>query len=126
VAVLIEPLQELTNTSRRECYAGVRCAVVEIDRVTVGVDGVAAGEDDVGHVSLALVGCLGAENPRIAPKEAVVGLVEREKGDAETVERPRRRVPNAVIKHQPPSMGLNQRRREPDFVRVPPRAPACL
>ena len=52
------------DAARRQRDAGVRGAVVEVDRVAVGADRVAARERDVADVAVALVRRFGAEDPR--------------------------------------------------------------
>ena len=89
-------------------------------------DRVPAGEDDVADVAVALVRRLGAEDPRVAAREAPLRLIEREERDAEAIEAPGGRVPDAVVEHEPAARRLDQRRREADLVRVPPRALARL
>src|SRR2546430_1860816 len=78
--VVVQPVKEFSNASRRQRDAGIRRAVVEIDRVTVGADGVSARECDIADVSVALVIRFGPEDPRIPAKETLIGLVEREEG----------------------------------------------
>src|ERR1700730_5918519 len=62
LAVGFEPGQHLVDAAGGEAHAGVCTAVVEVDRVAVWADGVAAGEDDVVDVSEALVGLFGPED----------------------------------------------------------------
>jgi hypothetical protein len=105
------------------CHVSLRCPRVSV----VGAEREAAGEDDVGDVALALVGGLGAEDPRVAAQEAVLGFVAGRRGRARGGRGcPRGGVPHAVIEHQPAALGLDQRRREADLVRVPPGALARL
>jgi hypothetical protein len=49
-------------------------------------------------------------------------MLEIEKRQAEPVEATSRRMPDAMIEHQPSAWRLDQRRGESDLVRVPPRA----
>src|SRR5581483_2514989 len=76
-SVLVEPAEKLPEASESDGDARVRRAVVQIDRIAVGIDGVAARKRHVGDVPLALVGGLRAEYPGVAPLEAHVGAVER-------------------------------------------------
>src|SRR5205807_7825876 len=122
VPVLVEPMQQRADAARREGDARICGAVVEIDRVAVGVERVAAGERDVAHVPLALVQSLGTEDPRIATRETAFRVLQCEQRNAEAVKTPSGRLPHAVVEHQPPTRCFDQRRGEPDLVRVPPTA----
>jgi len=53
--MLIEPSQKLSNTSRREGYAGIRRAVVEINGVAICANRGSAGEGDIAYVSIVFV-----------------------------------------------------------------------
>src|SRR6185436_19270988 len=99
--MLVEPVQQLANAARGERNAGIGRAVVQIDRVAVGTQRVAAREGDVPDVPLALVRRFGTEDPCVAAQETVLRTVERQQGDAETIKTAGRRVPDAVIEHQP-------------------------
>src|SRR5687768_11617700 len=77
-AIAIEPVQELANAAGCQGDAGIRRPVVEVDRVLVGANRVAAGEGDVGDVAFALVAGLGSEDPRIPAQQAVIRSLEVE------------------------------------------------
>ena len=72
MAVPVEPPEELADFPRRQADAGVRGTVIQVDRVTVVAERVAAWERDVPNIAFAFVGRLGTENPGIAAQQAVL------------------------------------------------------
>ena len=50
-SVGFQPVQQLPNTACGIGYIGIGGPVVEIEGVTVGAYGIAAGEDHVSHIS---------------------------------------------------------------------------
>src|SRR5439155_14928888 len=64
--VLVEPGEQLPHAAERERNASVCRAVIEVDRVAVSAESVAARERDVADVPLPLVRGLGTEDPRVA------------------------------------------------------------
>src|SRR5687767_4976426 len=62
-AVLVEPAQQRLDAPGGERDAGIRGAVIEVDRVAVGIDGVAARKGDIADVAVFFVLFLGTEDP---------------------------------------------------------------
>src|SRR3990172_2563916 len=68
--VHVEPAQHFGDAPGRERHARVRGPLVEIDRVAVGTNGVAARKRHVADVAVALVLGLGTEHPFVTTEEA--------------------------------------------------------
>src|SRR6185369_5494524 len=77
-SVSVEPFQELTHTRSGECDRTICSSVVDIDRVAVGVNCVAARKDDIVHVAVALVLSFWAKYPRITSSQTLVRLIDTE------------------------------------------------
>src|SRR5947208_8983977 len=76
--------------------------------------------------ALALTAYARTEDPRSATRETAFRVLQCEQRNAEAVKTPGGRLPHAVVEHQPPTRRFDQRRGEPDLVRVPPTALARL
>src|SRR5450432_56247 len=74
----IEPRQHRADAAGRQRDAGVGGTVINVQRVTVGADGGPTGKRDVANVAEPLVRRLGTEDPRVAAREAVLGVLEIE------------------------------------------------
>ena len=120
--VRIEPLQDLANAPRSYGDRSICGAVVEVQRVAVAADGLAAGEGDVVDVALRFVDRFRAEDPFVSAQEELGGLFEVEEGHAQSIEAAGGVGADAVVDHEPSALGLDQGWRQADFVGVPPAA----
>ena len=73
------------NAARGQRHARVGRAVVKMNRVPVGPDGLAAWENHTADISGAFIGRFGAEDPGVAPLQAYLRLLEIEERDPETI-----------------------------------------
>jgi hypothetical protein len=61
-----EPCQKAANTSGCQCNRGIAGAVVQIDCVSIRADRLPAREDDILHISVALIVGLRPEDPGVS------------------------------------------------------------
>src|SRR6266403_446506 len=101
VAVGIEPAQKRADAAMRQCDTRISGTVVEIDRVPVCCDGVAAGEYDILDVSVTFVIRFRGEHPRISAGQALFRLLKVEQRQAQPVYGTRWSPSHPVIDHQP-------------------------
>src|SRR5579871_1932177 len=105
----MEPIEQDANAAGGEGDAAVGGAVVHRDRIAVVADGLAAGEDDVVDVALALVLFFGREDPLIAAQQTALGALQVEERESQPVNRAGGGDAYAVVDHQPALWRLDQR-----------------
>ena len=71
----LQPLQHATDTALSEGDRSVRGAIVQVERVAILPDRVAAGEDDVVHVTRALVVRFRRQHELVAWPQTARGVV---------------------------------------------------
>src|SRR4029453_17484027 len=123
MAVGIAPTQKGANAAGSQSNAGIRGAVIEIDRISVCRDSIAAWEYDILDVSVSLVVSLRRKHPRISAHQTFFRPLEIEERQTQPVDGTRRRPSDAVINHQPASGGFNRWRGHAILVCFPPAPP---
>lgn len=88
VGVCVEPGEKNANATCSHRHAGIGRPVVEANRISICVDGLAAGKYNVVHIAVALVRSLGSKHPGISPLQTDVGLVQIKEGETQTVNAP--------------------------------------
>lgn len=109
-AVALKPVQQSADAGSRDRDTGVGGAVVEVHRVAIRRDGVAARENNVCHVPLTFVHFRRPENPCVTSQQAPLWRVEVKQGQTEAVQAARCRLAHAVVNDQPSPIGFNGRR----------------
>ena len=99
--ICIQPREETTHACRGQSDAGIGRSVIEVDGVAIRADGLTAREHDVVHISDALVGGFGTEDPFVSAFEADLGLVDVKEREAEAIDASRGGNPHTVVDHQP-------------------------
>ena len=108
--IRIQPGEQTTNAARGQCHAGVARPVIHLNRVAIRADGLPTGEDDVFHVSTALIGFFRPEHPGVPALQADRRIMKIEESKAQTINASRSRLPHPVIDHQPALGRLDRRR----------------
>ena len=67
-------------------HAGVTSAVVEVDSVAVGANGLAAWKDNVLYISATFIRGLRAEHPGVTTLETNLRMLEIEEGEAKAID----------------------------------------
>ena len=118
----VQPIQQRTHAGPSQRDRAVGSSVVDIECVAIGVHRVSAREDDVVDVAVAFVVGFRAKDPRISSQQAFFRILKIEERHTQPVQTARRRVPDSVVEHEPSPRSLDRRRRQPNFVGVPPGA----
>ena len=97
-----------------------------MNRVSIRADGLAAGKNNVTHISATLVWGLGAEHPRVSSLEADFRPLEVKECEAKPIDASRGSSPHSVVDHQPAVRRFNRRRAKSDLVRGEGKARAHI
>src|SRR5450432_560291 len=93
-----------------------------MDGVAIGADRIPAGKGDIANVSGFLIRSFGTKNPRVTSRKTDVRLVQIKQCHPKSIEASGGSLTYTMIKHQPTLWGLDERRRQPHFVGIPPRS----
>src|SRR5262249_17855313 len=116
-----DPIQQLSQLGRGQTDRGVRGAIVQTQLVTSFVMYHPAREDDIAHVARSLVRLMRTKDPLVSSPDRSAGNLQIQQRQSQSVKTAGRSIAHAVIDDQPSVWRLNRRRRETDFVSVPPR-----
>ena len=84
----LKPIENGANTAGGQGNARIRRAIIDVNGVAVGSNGVAARKDDVVHIAALLVGFFGPKNPLIAAFQAPFRAVQIKQRQAQPVKTP--------------------------------------
>ena len=122
----IQPREKSTNAPSGHRHARIGCSVIEMNGVSILSDGLSARKDDISNISRPLIVGFGAKHPGISSLQADIRPIDIEESESQAIDAARRRLPHAVIKHQPALCCFNRWRAKTDLVCVPPSAAARL
>lgn len=80
--VRFEPCEQRTYAARGDGHTGIRCAVIQVDRVSVRADRLSAGEYNVADISAALVRSFWTKHPGVSSLQADIWTIEIKEGKA--------------------------------------------
>src|SRR6185437_16549486 len=92
------------------CNAGIRRAVVEMDRISIGADDLPAGEHNVLDIAIALIRGLRAKHPGVSSPQANFRPFQIKERKAQAINTSRSGSADPVIDRKPTLRGLDRGR----------------
>ena len=95
--MLFQPFQHGAHAASGEGNAGIRRAVIQMERVAIGRERVAARKDDVTHIAVLFVRLFRTEDPFVAAFETVLRRVQIKQRQSQAIDAPSRGLLDTVI-----------------------------
>ena len=109
-AIFIQPVKHILNTSGGQRHAGIRSAIIEVERISIGTDGITAREYYIAYITGKLVRFLRAKDPFVAAQQAARWVFQVKEGQAQTINCSRRGIAYTMINDQPAAIRFDRGR----------------
>src|SRR5512145_1363457 len=103
----IQPVEKRADPRGGQRDVMICCAVIDPQAISIRLHDVAAGKNDISHITHALIILICSEDPFIPADQAALRRFKIKEGEPQAVQRPGSSRTHTVIHHQPAARCFN-------------------